>query len=671
MAQKLQKMLVTIALPYSNGALHLGHMVEATQADIWVRFQKMQRKTCYFIAGDDAHGTPIMLAAQKQNIPPEAYVKEMQKSHEEDFKHFLIDFDWYSSTHTPENQRFAEMIYKKLSDKEAIFHKEIEQYFDEKANLFLPDRFIKGTCPRCQSKDQYGDSCEVCGAVYAPTELKDPISVVSGTTPVIKHTEHFFFDLPKFTENLQDWLQQGSLQEEVVNKLQEWFNTGLAPWDITRDAPYFGFLIPGHKDKYFYVWLDAPIGYISIFKQLCTQKNIEFTPFWEANSNAGLYHFVGKDVMYFHTLFWPAMLMGADLKTPNAVFVHGFLTVDGQKMSKSRGTFILAKDYAKHLSPEYLRYYFAAKLTSRVEDIDLNLEDFMLRINADLIGKVVNIASRCAMFINKHFEDRLSDQCIIPELFDEFVKTGKAIAHCYENREYARAVREIMQLADKANQYIDEQKPWSLMKQPGSEIFVQEICSAGLNLFLLLITYLKPILPVLAEKVERLFNIPPLNWENSQSPLINHGIKKFEPLLQRITPESIEALKKPSIQKEPPKMTSSVDPLFPEISIDDFAKIDLRVARIVNAEPVEGADKLLKLTLDIGSETRQVFAGIKSAYAPEDLIGKLTVMVANLAPRKMRFGMSEGMVLAASGPQNPGIFILEPHSGAQPGMRVK
>jgi methionyl-tRNA synthetase len=672
MPQNPPKMLVTIALPYSNGPLHLGHMVEATQADIWVRFQKMQGKTCYFIAGDDAHGTPIMLAAQKQNIPPETFVKEMQKSHQADFEKFLIDFDYYSSTHTPENQRFAEMIYKKLRDKGAIFQKEIEQYFDASANLFLPDRFIKGTCPRCQSKEQYGDGCESCGAVYSPTDLKNPLSVVSGTTPIIKNTEHFFFDLPQFTSLLQEWLQEETLQEEVINKLQEWFNTGLAPWDITRDAPYFGFPIPGHPDKFFYVWLDAPIGYISIFKQLCTQKNIEFTPFWEPHSNTGLYHFIGKDVMYFHTLFWPAILMGAGLKTPNAVFVHGFLTVDGQKMSKSRGTFILAKDYLAHLNPEYLRYYFAAKLTARVEDIDLNLDDFMLRINADLIGKVINIASRCAMFIHKYFEDRLSDNCIIPELFEEFVRAGDSIANGYESREYARAVREIMQLADKANQYIDEQKPWHLIKQAGNEMLTQEVCSAGLNLFLLLVTYLKPILPALAEEVEKLFNISPLNWKDRQDPLVNHNIREFKPLLSRITTENINALKQASAKEEKiPMLLPTTDPISPEISYDDFAKIDLRIAKIVHAESVEGADKLLKLTVDIGSETRQIFAGIKAHYAPEDLIGKLTVVVANLAPRKMRFGLSEGMILAASGPENKGIFILEPHEGAMPGMRVK
>jgi methionyl-tRNA synthetase len=667
-----KKMLVTIALPYANGPLHLGHLVEAVQADIWVRFQKMQGNTAYFICGDDAHGTAIMLAAQKKQTTPEAFIENTKLEHQKDFKEFYIDFDEYSSTHTPENQRFVEMIYRKLKEKGTIFKKEIEQFFDTEKNLFLPDRFIKGTCPRCQSKEQYGDNCEVCGATYRPTDLKDPISVLSGTKPIIKNTEHFFFDLPQFTEALQRWLKQESLQEEVINKMQEWFNTGLQAWDITRDAPYFGFPIPENPDKYFYVWLDAPIGYISIFKHFCNQKNIDFAQFWQPESNTLLYHFIGKDVMYFHTLFWPAMLMGADLKTPTAVFTHGFLTVDGQKMSKSRGTFIRANTYLQYFNPEYLRYYFAAKLTEHVEDIDLNLEDFLQRVNSDLVGKVINIASRCAMFIHKYFKDTLSDELIIPELFEEFIKAGDNIALYYENRQYSRAVREIMILADRANQYIDEQKPWALIKEPGNEIFVQEICSAGLNLFLLIMTYLKPILPKTAEMTEKLFNIPPLRWEGRDKPLINHLMGKFEPMMQRITPEQLEALKnasKPELEIESTPITS-FEPIFPTISYDEFAKIDLRIAKIVHAEHVEGAEKLLKLTLDIGLEKRQVFAGIKSAYSPENLIGKHTVMVANLEPRKMRFGLSEGMVLAA-GPGGKELWILEPHEGAEPGMRVK
>lgn len=671
-----KKMLVTIALPYANGPLHLGHMVEAIQADIWVRFQKMQRNTCYFICGDDAHGTAIMLAAQKNQTTPEEFIGSIKLQHQKDFKDFLIDFDEYGSTHTTENQRFVEMIFRRLKEKNVIFNKTIEQFYDTKTNLFLADRFIKGTCPRCKTANQYGDNCEACGATYHPTELKDPISALSGTTPVIKSTEHCFFDLPHFTENIQHWMESESLQDEVINKMQEWFDTGLEAWDITRDAPYFGFPIPGFPDKYFYVWLDADIGYISIFKIFCDQNNIDFASFWSPESQHELYHFIGKDVMYFHTLFWPALLIGANLKTPTGVFIHGFLTVDGHKMSKSRGTFIRATHYINHLNPEYLRYYFAAKLTDRVEDIDLNLEDFMQRINSDLIGKVINIASRCAMFINTYFENRLSDNCIIPELFESFIKAGDEIGIYYEKRQYSRAVKEIMNLADRANQYIDEQKPWSLIKQADNEAFVQEICSAGLNLFLLLITYLKPLLPKTAEKAEKLLNISPIIWEERKKPLLNHRIEKFEPILTRITKEQIDSLKE-TAKSEENSMTSettstpiNIDPIFPLITIEDFAKLDLRIAKIVSCEQVEGAEKLLKFILDIGLEKRQVFAGIKSAYNPEDLIGKLTVMVANLAPRKMRFGVSEGMILAASSGGKE-IFILEPHEGATPGMRVK
>ncbi len=691
MSKASRQILTTISLPYANGPMHLGHMVEAVQADIWVRFQKMCGHACYFICGDDAHGTPIMLSAKKENITPEELIKKTHIERVKDYGDFNISFDIFSTTHTDENRRFAEMIYRKLKDNNAIATRTIEQLYDPQAKMFLPDRFIKGQCPKCNAEDQYGDNCEVCGATYNPTELKNPFSAISGATPEVKTTEHFFFDLPKFEGALVEWMQIENLQPEVINKLNEWFESGLQQWDITRDAPYFGFEIPGEKDKYFYVWLDAPIGYMAIFKQLCDQQsNLDFAHFWQPNSNTELYHFVGKDVMYFHTLFWPAVLMAADFRLPSNVFVHGFLTIDGHKMSKSRGTFIKVRTYLNHLPSEYLRYYFAAKLTSSVEDIDLNLDDFLARVNSDLVGKVVNIASRCAMFINKHFENRLSEECIAPELFNEFVAAGDTIAELYENREYHKAVRQIMELADRANQYIDEQKPWALLKQPGNETFVQEICSVGLNLFLLLMTYLKPILPTLAEQVETFFDIPALTWQDRENPLVNHRIKTFQPLLQRITLEQINALRDAS--KENTQMTdnsvrtrgacpeSPEDiritgthsvPLQPEISIEDFAKIDLRIARIVNAEHVEGADKLLKLTLDIGNEQRQVFAGIKSAYSPEQLIGKLTVMVANLAPRKMRFGMSEGMVLAASFPEGGGIFILAPDDGAQPGMKVK
>jgi methionyl-tRNA synthetase len=667
-----RKMLTTCALPYANGPLHLGHMVEAIQTDIWVRFQRLRGHTCYFICGNDAHGTAIMLSAQREKLSPDQFIAKINTLHQQDYMGFAISFDWFSTTHSAENQRFVEMIYRRLRDGNAIFKQEIEQFFDTQVNLFLPDRFIKGTCPKCQSKDQYGDNCEVCGSTYRPTDLKDPVSALSGSTPVIRNTEHYFFDLPLFTKQLKNWVQTETLQDEIINKLQEWFAQGLQPWDITRDKPYFGFPIPDAPDKYFYVWLDAPIGYISIFKQFCDQKQVDFTEFWQPKSSTELYHFIGKDVMYFHTLFWPAMLMGADLRLPTAIFTHGFLTIDGQKMSKSRGTFIKAKTYLDHLDSEFIRYYFAAKLTDRVEDIDLNWNDFVNRVNADLVGKVINIASRCAKFINEHFNDLLANECIDLEMFDDFVAAGDGIALCYENREFSRAIREIMQLADRANRYIDEQKPWALLKEPGNEDFVQEICSMGLNLFLIIMTYLKPILPNTTEAVEKFLRIPPITWRERDKPLIKHPIAKFAPLLQRITQEQIDALKEASQMQdsESPAISDNIEAIFPEINYDDFAKIDLRIARIDNAEHVEGAEKLLKLTLNIGNENRQVFAGIKSAYQPEQLIGKYTVMVANLAPRKMRFGISEGMVLAA-GPGGKELWILEPHSGAQPGMRVK
>jgi len=677
MPQIEKEMLVTIALPYANGDLHLGHLLEAIQADIWVRFHKMRKKTCYFVSGEDAHGTAIMLAAQKLNVPPEKYVEEIKNKHEGDFRKFYIDFDRFDSSHSTENQRFSEMIFKKLKAKNVLFDKEIEQFFDTQANLFLSDRFIKGTCPnpKCQSKDQYGDGCEVCGMNYSPADLKDPKSAISGSTPILKKTQHIFFNLPELSSTLQQWITQTPLQQGIKNKLQEWFESGLKPWDISRDAPYFGFPIPENPDKYFYVWMDAPISYMSIFKQLCDQKHIDFAPYWQKDgiTKTELYHFIGKDIMYFHTLFWPAMLIGADFRTPDNVFVHGFLTIDGQKMSKSRGTFILASQYEQHLNPEFLRYYFAAKLNENIEDLDLNFSDFMTRINADLIGKIVNIASRCAMFINKYFDNKLSSECIAPELFQEFVNEGNSIAECFSQRQYSRAIRDIMQLADKANQYIDEQKPWALIKDPNNHGFVQEICSVGLNLFLLLITYLKPILPKTAEKTEKFFNISPINFEDRDKPLINHPINPYQPLLQRITQDQIDALKNSLTKSENISKTVSnpnLEPIFAEINYDDFAKIDLRIAKIVHAEHVEGAEKLLKIMVDIGSEQRQIFAGIKSAYQPEDLIGKLTVIVANLAPRKMRFGLSEGMILAA-GPGGKDLFILEPHAGATPGMRVK
>lgn len=689
MSNKHREILVTIALFYANGSIHLGHIVEAIQADIWVRFQKMRGHKCYFISGSDAHGTPIMIAAQKQGISPETLIETMWQEHKEHFAKFLIDFDNFYTTHSPENRLFSETIYRRLREGNDITSKVIEQFYDPQANMFLPDRFIKGTCPRCGTADQYGDSCEACGATYDPTELKNPISVVSGATPVLKQSEHYFFELPHYKDALKKWITQEALQPETKHKLQEWFEAGLKAWDISRDAPYFGFEIPDAPGKYFYVWLDAPIGYMASFKNLCDQrKDITFTDFWDKNSQAELYHFIGKDIVYFHALFWPAMLMGGGFRTPTNIFTHGFLTIKGQKMSKSRGTFITANDYLQQLNPEYLRYYFAAKLTSHVEDIDLSFEDFMQRVNSDLVGKVINIASRCAAFINKHFNDQLSSSCTEPDLFNAFVDAGDLIADLIEQRDYSKSIREIMALADRANQYIDTQKPWVLIKQDDTKQQVQNICSVGLNLFLLLITYLKPILPETAKSVEAFFNISPITWDKRNKPLINHRIQTFKPLLQRIEKEQINAMQNKSIQattaapanaatindSDSATNTAGIhlqnDPLRDAIPYDDFAKIDLRIAKIVSAEHVEGAEKLLKLQLDIGGIHKQVFAGIKSAYNPEQLIGKLTVMVANLEPRKMRFGVSEGMVLAA-GPGGKDLWLLEPDQGAEPGMRVK
>ncbi|GMR00796.1 MAG: methionine--tRNA ligase [Gammaproteobacteria bacterium] len=679
-----RNILVTSALPYANGPIHLGHLVEYIQTDIWARFQRLRDNNCYHVCADDAHGTPIMLRARQDGITPEELIAATKKEHETDFADFLIDFDNYYSTHSDENREFASSIYLKLRDEGHIHTKTIKQAYDPEAKMFLPDRFIKGSCPKCGAEDQYGDNCEVCGATYDPTELKNPVSAISGATPIEKDSEQYFFKLSDFSDMLQQWLKEGHVQTEVANKLDEWFEEGLQDWDISRNAPYWGFEIPDAPGKYFYVWMDAPIGYMASFKNFCDQKNkngddVNFDDYWSANSKNELYHFIGKDIARFHTLFWPAVLDGAGYRKPTAVFCHGFLTVNGQKMSKSRGTFIKARTYLEHLNPEYLRYYYTAKLSSGVDDIDLNLEDFMQRVNSDLVGKVVNIASRCAGFITKKFDNQLSSELPEPELYNDIAAAGEQIANYYENREYNKAVREIMAQADKANVYIDENKPWVLIKEQGREHEVQKICTQGLNMFRLLMTYLKPILPVTAEKSEAFLNTE-LKWASIDQPLLSHEINKFKPLLTRIEKEQIEAMTEHSTEnlatETAPAKENNVsgpladDPIADEISFDDFAKIDLRIAKIIKAEHVEGADKLLQLTLDIGGVTKNVFAGIKSAYSPEDLEGKLTVMVANLAPRKMRFGLSEGMVLAA-GPGGKDLFILNPDDGATPGMKVK
>ena len=671
-----RKILVTNALPYANGPIHIGHMLGYIQADIWVRFQKLRGHECHYVCADDAHGTPIMLKAQQLGIAPEQMIADMNAAHQADFADFHVAFDHYHSTHSDENRELAELIYTRLRDNGYIITKTIEQLFDPEKEMFLPDRFVKGSCPKCGAEDQYGDNCDVCGATYAPTELKNPKSAVSGATPELRQSEHYFFDLPAFEQMLKEWTRSGSLQDEMANKLNEWFESGLQMWDISRDAPYFGFEIPDAPGKYFYVWLDAPIGYMGSFKHYCnTTGNADFDSYWQVGSNAELYHFIGKDIIYFHSLFWPAMLKGADFRQPTNVWAHGFITVNGTKMSKSKGTFVMARTYLDHLDPDYLRYYFAAKLTNRIDDLDLNLTDFAQRVNADLVGKVVNIASRCAGFISKKFDGKLADTITDTALIDEFKAAGEGLAQAYEKREFSKAMRDIMALADKANFYIAEKEPWQLIKDPAKAAEVHEICSIGINLFRLLMIYLTPVVPALAERVQAFLN-DSFTWESHQETLLGHSISPFKALLQRIEMDKVNAMIDDSkAQNETaPAVTSNGelerDPISAEISFDDFAKIDLRIARIANAEHVEGADKLLKLTLDIGGETRQVFAGIKSAYDPEKLIGQHTVMVANLAPRKMRFGMSEGMVLAA-GPGGEELYILNPHDGAKPGMRVK
>ncbi len=685
MTAKPRDILITSALPYANGSIHIGHLVEYIQTDVWARFQRLQGHHCTYVCADDAHGTPIMLRAQNEGIEPEALIGRYQEEHRADFAAFHIAFDNYYSTHSPENRALAESIYLRLRTDGYIHTRTIQRPYDPQRAMFLPDRFIKGECPRCGAADQYGDSCEVCGATYPAIELKHPVSALSGATPVQKETEQLFFDLGAFEPMLREWTAAGHVQPEIARKLNEWFETGLRDWEISRDAPYFGFEIPDAPGKYFYVWLDAPIGYMASFKQLCERRNdLDFDTYWKPDSPCEIYHFIGKDIAYFHTLFWPAILSGAGYRKPDAVYCHGFLTVNGQKMSKSRGTFITARTYLDHLEPEYLRYYFATKLGTGIGDLDLNLEDFRLRVNADLVGKVVNIASRCAGFINKRFAGKLADELADPALYQTFTDASAAIATLYAARDYGRAIREIMLLADRANQYIDEHKPWQMIKEPGRETEVQAVCSLGLNLFRVLMLYLKPVLPATTERAETFLAIPPLQWADIALPLRGHTIGTFTPLMTRIEVAQIEAMLEdaretlartdttPAPASKAPDSTVALhtDPIAAEIDYQDFAKLDLRVARITKAEQVEGADKLLRLTLDLGGETRNVFAGIKHAYAPQDLEGKLTVMVANLAPRKMRFGVSQGMVLAA-GPGGKDLFIVLPDEGAQPGMRVK
>jgi len=676
-----RKILVTSALPYANGSIHLGHLVEYIQTDIWVRFQKMQGHTVHYVCADDTHGTPIMLRAEKEGVTPEALIESVHQEHAADFAEFLVNFDNYYSTNAPENKALSQSIYKKLKAAGKIATKTIEQFYDPVKNMFLPDRFIKGECPKCHAKDQYGDSCEVCGATYNPTELINAYSAVSGAAPIRKETEHYFFKLSECEDFLKEWTRSGTLQGEAANKMGEWFESGLNDWDISRDAPYFGFEIPDAPGKYFYVWLDAPIGYMASFMNLCAKQGLDFDEYWQADATTELYHFIGKDILYFHALFWPATLEFSGHRKPTKIFSHGFLTVNGEKMSKSRGTFITARSYLDHIkNPEYLRYYYAAKLNSSMEDIDLSLDDFVARVNSDLVGKYINIASRTAGFINKRFAGKLQSAADNMEVA-EIKSAASLIASAYEAREYGKAIREIMRLADIANGYVADKAPWVMAKQEGQDAELQQVCSAALEMFRLLTLYLKPVLPKLALEIEQFLNIPALTWQSVDLSLVEgHGINAYEHLITRIEPTLIAAMTEAN--KENLTATAQVSapvlaPIAPVladaeyISIDDFAKVDLRIAKIVNAEHVEGAEKLLKLTLDIGeATTRQVFAGIKSAYDPATLVGRLTVMVANLAPRKMKFGMSEGMVLAASD-ERGGPFILSPDAGAQFGMRVK
>jgi len=678
-----RKILVTSALPYANGSIHLGHMLEYIQTDMWVRFQKHRGNQCIYVCADDAHGSAIMLRAEKEGITPEQLIANVQAEHSGDFADFLVNFDNFHSTHAEENRELSSLIYTRLRDAGHIATRSVTQYFDPEKKMFLADRFIKGTCPKCGTEDQYGDNCEKCGATYAPTDLKDPKSAISGATPVLKDSKHFFFDLPAFDAMLKSWTRSGTLQDAVANKIAEWLDSGLQQWDISRDAPYFGFEIPDEPGKYFYVWLDAPIGYMASFKNLCDRTpGLDFDAFWNKDSTTELYHFIGKDIVNFHALFWPAMLEGSGFRKPSGINVHGYLTVNGQKMSKSRGTFIKARTYLEHLSPEYLRYYYAAKLGRGVDDLDLNLEDFVQKVNSDLIGKVVNIASRCAGFIHKGNAGVLVAGNAAPELTDAFLTAAPSIAEAYEARDFARAMREIMALADRANAWIADKAPWSLAKQEGKQDEVQAICALGVNLFRQLVIFLKPVLPNLAADAEQFLNVAPLTWDDHQTLLSNHQLNPFQALMTRIDPAKVEAMTNASKEDLAASATDTgsapqgngelaKDPLSPEIDFDAFAAIDLRVALIEKAEHVEGADKLLRLTLDIGDEKRNVFSGIKSAYPnPAELEGRLTMMIANLKPRKMRFGISEGMVMAA-GPGGEEIYLLSPDNGAKPGQRIK
>jgi methionyl-tRNA synthetase len=677
-----RKILVTMALPYANGALHLGHMVEAIQTDIWVRFQKMQGNQCIYCCADDAHGTPIMIRAQQEGITPEALIARAAIEHRRDYAGFLIGFDHYHSTHSKENRRFTRELYEAVRARGLIARRSVRQAYDERAQMFLPDRYVRGTCPRCRSPDQYGDSCEVCGSTYAPADLIDPVSTVSGSTPVWRESDHLFFRLGELEPMLREYVAGRSLQEAVRAKLAEWFEAGLQDWDISRDAPYFGIEIPDAPGKYFYVWFDAPIGYIASFEAWRAEHGAQFDEFWKSESATELYHFIGKDISYFHTLFWPAVLYGAGYRRPTAVFAHGFLTINGQKMSKSRGTFITAERYLARLPPEPLRYYFAAKLGGGIEDIDFNLDDFVARTNADLVGKLVNLASRCAGFIERGGA-RLAAALPDTALYESFVAAADSIAALYEAREYAAAIREIMLLADRANRYIDQHKPWALARDPDRAADVLAIATQGVNLFRVLLTYLAPVLPGTAQAAQGFLGTEFSDWQAVRVPLLDRPLRPYQALATRLDAAAVAALVEPeTAQAAAASAAPATAPASRRggkveaataaatISIEDFARIDLRVARVAEAATVEGSDKLLRLTLELeDGKLRTVFSGIRSRYRPEQLLGRLVVVVANLAPRKMRFGVSEGMVLCATD-ESGAVFLLEAGTGARPGMKV-
>ncbi len=661
-----RKIVVTSALPYANGPIHIGHLVEYLQTDIWVRFHKICGNQCFYFCADDTHGTPIMISARAAGISPEELIDTVRKEHKEDFDGFFIEFDNYYSTHSPENKYFSEFIFNSLNKAGSIVKRNVEQAYCENCQMSLPDRYVRGVCPRCNSEDQYGDSCDKCGGIYRPTELINPQCATCGTEPIRKESEHYFFKLADYEEQLKSLIAEGHTQKSVANKLDEWFQAGLKDWDISRDGPYFGFKIPGEENKFFYVWLDAPIGYMASAKNYCDNNNLDFEKLWNSDQYE-LYHFIGKDIMYFHALFWPAMLMGSGFKTANKLFVHGFLTVNGEKMSKSKGTFIKASTYLKHLGPEYLRYYYASKLAGNIDDIDLSMGDFVSKVNSDLVGKFANLASRSGPMLTKKLDGQigqLDEQG--KELTAKLTAAKDRIITDYENLNYAAAVRTIVALADEANRYVEQNQPWAMIKTDLEK--TRTVLTAVINAVRILTIYLKPILPKYAERIEKFLNVDKLSFADVDTILENHKINKFERLVERIDKKQVDAMVEESKETaEPPAV--EVEPIEPECTIEDFARIDLRIAKVIKAEPVEGADKLLRLQLDIGPIQKEVLAGIAQAYKPEELTGKMVICLANLKPRKMKFGTSEGMILAAgTGGNDLSILTIDP--GAKPGQRV-